>query len=479
MTTSREALGLVWLLLLSLPGCGSGTPDAPPPNILLLTLDDLGLDSVSCYGCPLSDATPNIDALARQGMRFDRFSVTTAACQPSRAVLMTGRYPHRNGALGFEPISADVPLLTDSLHDRNYFCAILGKVDHLEPVKRFRWDVTWEENDLGKGRDADLYGLRVAALLSKANDEKRPFFLLVNAHDPHRPFSGSEDERLRYHGFLHRIKPPSRTYRPEEVAVPGFLPDLPDVRIELAHYQSSVRRADDVVGEVLRALDEAGLAESTIVVLLSDNGMSFPFAKTTCYPQGTRVPFIVRWPGRVGAGSVDSRHLVSGIDVLPTLLEAAGIPAPAGIDGRSFLPVLEGRTQKGRDRVFTTFHETIRDRAYPTRCVEDPRLAYLYNAWSDGKTRFLNEGQQGLTMAAMERQAERDPELLAHVRQFLYRTKEELYDLERDPFCLHNLADDPGHAKDLVRLQKELLAFMERTGDPLRTSFSAHLDGTE
>ena len=178
---------------------------------------------------------------------------------------------------------------------------------------------------------------------------------------------------MRQRGDL--LVKPSRPFWPSEVPIPGFLPDIPEVRQEIAEYYSSVRRCDDVVGAILDALEASGQAESTLVVFLSDHGMALPFAKTNCYRHSTRTPLIVRWPERVKANTVDQDHFVSSIDFLPTLLEACEVSAPDGMDGQSFLALLHGEPLEGRDRVFTQFHQTSGRRI--TRCAQlsQPRAA--------------------------------------------------------------------------------------------------------
>jgi N-sulfoglucosamine sulfohydrolase len=264
-------------------------------------------------------------------------------------------------------------------------------------------------------------------------------------------------------------------YGPKDVNVPGFLPDIPDVRKEVAQYCCSARRCDDTVGAVLRALKESGQDGNTLVMFLSDNGMSFPFSKTNCYFNSTRTPWIVRWPGRVKPGTVESQDFISGIDYMPTILDALSLPQPKGMDGESFMSLLGippgidtwRDASARRDRVFTVFHETSGKNRYEMRCVQNARLGYIYNAWSDGKTIFKNESQGGLTMAAMREAAKSDKEIAARVKLFLYRVPEELYDFEQDPDALHNLVDDPNYRADLTRMRKELLDWMKRTGDPI------------
>lgn len=443
-----------------------------PPNVLLITVDDMNWDTVGVYGRGLPGCTPGIDALAARGVRFDHAHVTAAVCQPSRQSMMTGRYPHNMGAPGFDPIDPATPTLQEQLRAAGYLNGILGKVAHLAPEAKFCWDMVRRVGDLGAGRSPRCYGEAARAFLAAARRSGRPFFLMANSHDPHRPFSGSRDEGEEMRRAAER---PSRVYRADEITVPGFLPDLPDVRTEVAQYASSSRRADDTVGAVLAALAEAGFEEDSLVMFLSDNGMAFPFAKTNCYLHSTKTPWIIRWPGRIPAGTVDREHFVCGADFAPTILDAARLPPLPGMDGRSFLPVLRGERQAQRESVFTVFNVTAARRAYPMRCVQDRRWGYIFNAWSDGRTAFVNESQTGLTMAAMRRAAQGDEGVASRVRHFLYRVPEELYDFERDPDALRNLVGDCECGYELRRMRRLLAAEMGRTRDPLLGAFRARV----
>jgi len=441
------------------------------PNILLITADDMNWDAPGCFGGQTPDITPNIDRLASEGMRFAYAHITIAVCQPSRSVLMTGRYPHRNGAEGFQPINTNVPTLQESLHKAGYLNGILGKVKHLAPIEKFKWDMVRDIGELGQGRDPKLYYKFARDFFQQAANKNQPFFLMANSHDPHRPYHDSLQEQNKFAKMLKDIPTPSRVYQGEEIQVPGFLPDLPDVRKEIAQYYSSVRRCDDTVGAVMRALRESGQAENTLIMFLSDNGIAVPFAKTNCYLHSTRTPWIAVWPGKIKPGTVDNRHFISGIDFMPTALDAAGLAQPEGMDGFSFLPILLGRRQTGRDKVFTQFHQTSGRNRYPMRCVQNHRFGYIFNPWSDGERVFKNESQSGLTFKAMRAAAKTDPKIAARVRLFQYRIIEEFYDLANDPDVLHNLRDDPKYKKKLDNMREELLKWMERTTDPALEAF--------
>ena len=467
-----KAVGLGSALLASgqLPAFGANK-QKKRPNILLITADDMNWDAPGCFGGRTPEITPNIDRLASEGVRFEYAHITLAVCQPSRSVLMTGRYPHRNGAEGFQPINTSVPTLLEQLNKAGYIQGILGKVKHLAPPEKYKWDMIEDFQDLGCGRNPELYYKYASDFFRQAADQNKSFFLMANSHDPHRPFHGSQQEQKKFAKVLKDIPAPSHVYKSEEIEVPGFLPELPDVRKEIAQYYSSVRRCDDTVGAVILALRESGQAENTLIMFLSDNGMALPFAKTNCYLHSTRTPWIAAWPGRIKPGTVDRMHFISGIDFMPTVLDAAGVAAPSGMDGSSFLPVLLGKEQPERDKVFTQFHQTSGRNRYPMRCVQNHRFGYIFNPWSDGKRVFKNESQSGLTFNAMKAAAPKDDSVAARVRLFQYRVVEEFYDFENDPDGLHNLIDDPSYKEQIDKLRKELLDWMKKTGDPALNSF--------
>lgn len=442
-------------------------------NILLLTVDDMNYNSIGAFGCPVEGTTPRIDALAKEGMRFANAHVPIAVCQPSRSSLMTGRYPHRNGARGFERIEEDVPTLTECLNEHGFYNGIIGKENHLAPKEKFCWDeyiqTENEANDFG--RNPEKYYEFTKQFISHAKQKNAPFFLMANCHDPHRPFAGSDDEIL----FFGRHIAAEKTCLPEEIEVPGFLPDIPEVRKEMAQYYTSVRRADASVGRILDALKEAELEEDTLVWFLSDNGMALPFAKTNCYLNSTKSPWILRWP-RVIAADSTNEALVSGIDFMATILDWLGLPLPEGMDGVSIRDVIEQQRPEHYETIYTQFFKTAKnqitqkERHYPMRCVQNKRYAYLYNAWSDQEP-FMNESMAGLTFQAMKEAAKTDSEIAARVEFYQYRIREELYDFIEDPDALCNLAGTVEYGTVQDQLRKEMERYIVETGDEIADFF--------
>lgn len=406
------------------------------PNVVMIVADDMNWDTPGCFGGAADGVTPNIDRLATQGMRFWHAYVNVSICTPSRSVLLSGLYSCNNGAEGFQRIRAGTETLPAVLNKSGYVCGIVGKP--LRQQELFRWSMTYRWQGVGDedrwGRDPETYRRFARSLFAMSKASQQPFFLMANSHDPHRPFAGGKATR-----DLDERVPASRTFSADEVNVPAFLPDLPAVRRELAEYCTSVRRLDDMVGVVLDELNEAELVENTMVIFLADHGMPFPGAKFNCYPDSVRTPLVVRWPGHVEAGSVDRQHMVSGVDLMPTILAAVGLPVGKS-DGRSFLPVLQGEAQDGRDQVFAQFHHIHGKDALPMRSVLTKDAAYVFNPWSNGQRRFGRNG--GDTFRAMQQAAVDDARMAARVNHLSYRTVEEFYDLRVDPGCLNNLLGD-------------------------------------
>lgn len=470
---------LLLFLSLALPSLCEAATSLKRPNILLITADDLNADSLGVYGCKVPNITPHLDALAAQGMRFEHTHVNIAVCQPSRQTIMTGMYPHRHGGEGFEPIDADVKSLTQWLGELGYLIGILGKEKHLKPDEKFRWDYLAGEVALadgaGIGRSAEKYHGHARKFMEKAVAEGKPFFLMANMHDPHRPFADSEQERDAWGDDLPKF---TRRISEAEVEgeVPGFLPDVPHIRKEMAQYFTSVHRCDQVVGAVLKALREMGQEDNTLVMFLSDNGIAVPFAKSNCYLHSTRTPWIVRWPGQVAAGGVDSKHLISGIDYMPTVLDALGIEGKGEMDGMSFLPVLMGEEQPQREYVFTEYHRTFGNQPYPMRAVQSRRYGYIVNFWAGRTAPIRMESMGGLSWKAMREVAKTDPEMAARVEFFEHRTLEEFYDFEKDRDALVNLIDSPEHAEEIEKLRVVLVERMRATEDPALQAFLGRND---
>jgi len=459
-----------------LVSCSLSVQAADKPNLLLITVDDMSADSIGAFGCKLADTTPNIDNLAKSGLRFNHAHVQVGNCMPSRNVMWSGRYPHNNRVEGFYQVKdPGYPHLVDLMKDAGYFTAIRHKVSHSTPYHPYAWDLVLDvlpDGTKAHVKDAASYGVSTTRGIRAAKDAGKPFCLVINIADPHKPFyaqgRGGETIPDRH--------TPSRVFKPGKMPVPGFLFEDAVVKKELAHYYSSVRRADDGVGHILAALKDSGAADNTLVMFLSDHGMPLPFAKTQLYHHSTHTPLIVYWPGITKAGSADETHMVSAVDFVPTLLDVVGAKHPKGIDGRSFAPLLKGETQRGREWVIKEYNENAGRSRDPMRAVQTKQYLYLFNPWSNGQRIMATATTGTPTYRRMAELAKTDKTLAKRHDLYRHRVVEELYDVKNDPDCLVNLIDAPAHQQELAKLRKALQAWMVETDDHMLDVFRKRED---
>ncbi|MBI5773150.1 MAG: sulfatase [Verrucomicrobia bacterium] len=451
---------------------------APRLNLLYITADDMNADSPGWMGNQLG-ATPALDAFAATCHRFINNHVTAPICQPSRSAMMTGRVPHRSGALGFHPIKPGTPTLTSVLKAAGYFTGVIDKHPHMKPDAEFPWDIKLS----GSGKNPPLMREHMDQLLKAAADAKKPFFINANITDPHRPFPASADgdpadaTAKRKKGGKKAQKTAAaakeaagfRVFKPEEVTVPSFLEDIPLVRKEVAQYFTAIARLDVTFKGILAALHESGRAEDTIMLFMSDHGMSFPFSKATVYFNGTRSPVLLRWPGM---GATQRREeFVSSVDILPTLLDLLGVGHPKQLDGRSWLPLLRGEKQDGRDHVITHVNTVSSGKSFPQRCVRTKDWALMFHAWPDGTAHFRVEAMNGLSYNALAAAAQEDKRIAGRVGQFTTGTPLAFFNELTDRDERQNLIHEADYRAEINRLAALLLAHMEKTDDPQTTNF--------
>jgi N-sulfoglucosamine sulfohydrolase len=424
------------------------------PNILLVLSDDHSAPHVGCYHNP-DIRTPNLDRFAAQGMRFDRAYVTCPQCVPSRASIMTGRSPVGIQMTRFSaPLPMDVRTYPEALRAQGYYTGVGGRTYHMDGAERAEVSTqVFDKYNLRTFKrrvDFVKQGARQQMIphLTEFLDQApkgRPFFMQLCSNDPHRP--------------LDRNAIP-QPHDPARLKLPAHYPDTKLVREDFARYYDEIARFDSDFGQVLKVLDERGLAQNTIVAFMGDNGASQLRGKGTLYEFGVHVPLLVRWPGKVKPGGA-TRELVSGEDLGPTFLEAAGVAPPKEMTGRSFLRVLRGESHAGRKYVFA--ERGAHGSGLPgmsnnfdlARVVIGPRYKLIYNAIPsipyepvDFRGDAFWKELVGMN-AAGKLSAE-------HARVYFSPTRPlfELYDLERDPREFENLAG----RKEAAEIERELKA---------------------
>lgn len=420
------------------------------PDIVVIIADDCTYSDLPLYG-GRNVATPNIDRLASEGLTFDRAFVSMAICTPSRSELYTGLYPIRSGVTwNHIRARAGTRSIAHHMGDLGYRVGIAGKI-HVSPDSVFPFEkvpgVT--RSSVADVAEFDAAGIREFI----ARDDDQPFCLVVAFNSPHAPWTVGDPG-----GF-----------DPELLELPPFLADTPRTRVDFARYLAEIEVLDEQVGGVLEALEEAGRAEETIVLFTSEQGAQFPGAKWTNWNSGVHTGMVVRWPGRVDAGT-RTAALVQYGDVLPTLIEAVGGEVdPVGFDGTSFLPVLEGQRRRHRDFAYAMHNNVPEGPPYPIRSVTDGRFHYIRNLDPEAlyiERHLMGRSEHNPYWSTWMFNAADDPEALAKIERFMRRPAEHLYDMEADPFEMKNLADDPAHAPTLKKLSDALDAWMRQQNDP-------------
>ena len=423
--------------------------DPKRPNILVLIADDISRDDFGCYGHPVI-RTPNIDSLAASGVRFTNAILTTSSSSPSRASILTGRYPHNTGACELHsPIGAEQVTVAGALKAAGYYTAQAGKwhfgdssATPAGPVLHDFDRTGGGSNDGGGPSGAERW---VEYLRDRPAD--RPFFMWFASHDAHR---GWDDDRS-----LER-------YSPENVVLPRFFVDDYPSREDFASYYYDVSRFDRFVGEVVAELRRQGVFDDTFIVVMADNGRPFARAKTRLLPDGIHTPFIVRYPAGMRAKAEVCNSLVSVVDLAPTLTDIAGVATPRAFQGRSFASLLAHPDRKFRTYAFAEHNWHDFEACERMVCTERYLLIENARPWLSavGAADVVNSASGRSLFEAHA--AGRLDSLQADI--FITpRPSVELYDYRADPEQLENLA--AGKSAVTAKLLAVLRKWQAETGD--------------
>ncbi len=417
---------------------------APLPHIVLFISDDHGYEDAGFAGAKVV-RTPNLDALAGESLRFTRAFCNTPNCVPSRAVLSTGLMPARNGAHpNHSKINQGIKTLPVYMQALGYQTVLAGK-DHVWPRSAYPYVYL-------KKKDQD-YGVIDSVLAAHARPNQKPLFLVVATDNPHVPWPDLKD------------------YDPDKVDVPPFMVDTKITRQVRAKYYTDVTDMDYTLGQCLTSMKKHGYGDNTLFIYITDNGPQWPHGKWNLYDQGIRIPMLVRWPNRVTPNTTTDA-MVPLLDMLPTLLEAAGGSVPDGLDGRSFLPVLLRQKTTHRDTIHTTYTADTRYgnfNYYPIRSIRTARHKYIMNLEPDRTytTHITNakpEDGRDYWESWVEK-AKTDSAAARIVNAYQHRPAEELYDLEKDPYELTNLAATPATRPQVRQFRQAMVNWMEEQND--------------
>lgn len=402
------------------------------PNIIMIVVHDLG-QYLGCFGAGVT--TPNLDAMAGEGVVFDNHFCTAAQCSPSRGSIMTGRMPHNNGLIGLAHIGwqlgAQEVTLPTYLGAAGYETHLMGfQHEHPQP-QRLGYQHVTPRSKASDGATA------VSEFLAARRPDDQPFFINAGWGEPHRPY-GQE-------GYANDD--------PADVNPLYWLPDRPGVREDIAGLNGLVYAVDEAVGRVRAALAGSAVADNTLLVFTTDHGLAMPRAKGTCYEPGLKTTFLAHWPGRFEGGKRYS-EMVSNMDFVPTALDLAGMETPKQVEGRSFLPLLEGRDYQPHEALYSEM--TWHDQYNPMRAVRTERYKYIRNF-----------GDRPLVYMPYDIWTAPAGEAMKDDYYSTRRPAEELYDLHQDPLEQTNLIDDPAHSSVAADLRDRVSRYMHDTNDIL------------
>lgn len=446
------ALALLTLTL----SCQIKEPNRVRPNIILIIADDMNWDDCGAYGHS-SIKTPHIDKLAIEGMMFTQAFLTTSSCSPSRASIITGKYPHNTDAEQLHwPLPEGHLTFVEHLKNAGYWTALGGKY-HLGDAVRSHFNYIEEVGTAGfqlsadgkqNKMEGDGSGCEFWIHLLKTRPENQPFFLWLAAVDPHRPY----DKNI--------IDSP---HLKENVVVPPYLPDTEEVRGDLALYYDEISRMDAYIGELISELEKQGISNNTFILFISDNGRPFPGDKTTLYDGGIKTPWIVKWPDKIEKGSTN-HQLVSSIDIAPTFMKLAGLEALEVFEGYDFSPLLFDNESSIRNEIYAEDH--WHDFEDYTRAIRTNKYKYIRNFYPDlpntpSADAFRSDTYKSMLDLKREHKLNK-----AQMRCFvLPRPEEELYDIVNDPFELVNLANNPAYQDLLQEMRGLLITMRTKTND--------------
>jgi N-sulfoglucosamine sulfohydrolase len=416
------------------------------PNFLIYISDDHSLRDSSAYGAK-DIQTPFMDQLAREGILFNSAFIASPTCAPSRAALLTGLMPSRNGAEANHTYPRkDIKKLPAYLQELGYEVAAFGKVAHGKSNNTIGFDYFNNEKDVISLKK------NVKAYLNKRVSTK-PLCLFVGTGNPHVPW------------------PEQSTYDPKELILPPTHVDTPDTRHYRARYYQEVKDMDGLLGELRKIVDKH-LGKNTMIANTSDHGAQWPFGNWNLYDAGIRTPFIASWPGMIKPNT-KTKAIVSWIDILPTLVELGGGEITQNIDGRSFADVLKNGNQEHRNFIFTTHSGDHDKNVYPIRSVRTEEWKYILNlnpeyAYTTHIDLVLSDQSCAYWTDWIER-AKTDKNARTIVDRYHKRPKEELYHLPSDPYEQKNLVFNSKHSEILKNLRSELQKWMNEQDDSRKT----------
>ncbi|SNR77904.1 uncharacterized sulfatase [Lutibacter agarilyticus] len=447
---NKKIILIIVVLITSLGSPEFVRAQSNQPNILLIMGDDCTFSDLSLYG-GTNVKTPNIDKLASDGLTFNKAYLSEAMCAPSRAELLTGFYPMTNGVtFNHSATRNNIKGVAQYLRPLGYRVGLSGK-SHLKPESVYQFEDILGITKSAISEVSEFESEEIEKFINR--DKKTPFFLMTAFTSPHVPWT---------------VGDPSH-FNPDKIKLPPHMADTKATREDFCKYLAEIEVLDIHVGKILALLEKSGEAENTIVIFTSEQGAQMPGVKWTNWDVGVHTGFIMKWPNKIKGGQ-RTDALIQYCDVLPTLLDIVLENKNNDIfDGKSFLKVLNGETEKHRDFVYFMHNNIPEGPSYPIRAVSNGTYTYIRNLSSENL--YIEKHVMGTLRwhdywPSWVYEADTNEHANFLLNRYQKRPKEELYNLSSDPENFKNLIEDKKLQKIKKQLSKQLDLWMNKQNDP-------------
>lgn len=431
------------------------------PNFLIILGDDISAKSLGCYGSPNPSTSPNIDQLAKEGIRFTNMFVSEAMCAPSRAELYTGLQPQRNGCYRNHMATNEGTLsVVQYLEKLGYRVGLAGK-KHFRPASVYPFEIIagFEPKCTSQSPVSENWD-GVEEFMSR--EKKQPFCLVIASIHAHAPWEAGD----------------TSPWDIEDLILPEHLANTEETRRLYREYLAEIRLFDEQVAKAQTTLDKLGLDDKTAIIVLDENGAGMPGGKWSVYDWGVRSACIMRWPDSYKA-NFETDALAQYCDIVPTLIEAAGGEVPDNIDGKSLLPLIKGKTNTHRDKAYFVYNSRDDRKVDPhlsERAVTDGRYKLIWNM-TPGNLMGV-ESINGFDFGHKKREVcpqlmyrswveQENPteHTLQMIQRYKYHPEYQLFDLDNDPYEMNNLADNSEYSAKLEEMKSAIKDWMKQQGD--------------
>ena len=434
---------LISLCLLSGLSIGNSFAQTPSkPNILLIVADDCAYYDIGCFGA-VNNKTPNIDALARQGIKFNCAYNSVSMSTPTRHCLYTGMYPmHHGGYANHSRVNDDVKSLPSYLGELGYRVGLAGKW-HISPLANFPFE---EVSGFPKGCTSPKTDYTTDGIKEfMGRETSQPFCLVLASINPHVPWTGGN----------------ASVFDRKKLQLPPHFVDTEATREYYARYLAEIGLLDQQIGDAMKILQDKDLLKNTLIIFISEQGPQFAGAKWTNWSAGVKSAMLASWKGVIRPGT-ETSAIVQYEDILPTFIEIAGGNVPDVIDGKSLVNILQGKTEKHHKYAYHVHNNIPEGPAYPIRSISDGKYRLIWNLTPEATyiEKHIEKNEWHVSWKTQDTEQAR-----RILKRYQHRPEYELYDITKDPFELDNLADKIEYKQKKAELIRELESWMKQQKD--------------